>query len=119
MKLEVFVQTFAIIFDHSGGNKAAAELACFLDIINSTVGDAISDMLGVEAVLNSKGWDAEEWDRMYTDLPNRQLKVSVGDRNVIKTTDAERKCVSPNGLQERVDASVKKYRNGRSFVRYM
>lgn len=53
----------------------------------------------------------------YTDLPNRQLKVSVEDRNVIKTADAERKCVSPLGLQDKIDQLAGKYQNGRSFVR--
>lgn len=49
-----------------------------MDVINETVGDAISDLLLVEAVLHAKGWDAPQWDAQYTDLPNRQLKVRVG-----------------------------------------
>lgn len=86
-------------------------------MINSTVGDAISDMLAVEAILHSKGWNIKDWDNMYQDLPNRLLKVSVKDRNMVQTADAERKCVTPEGLQERIDALVGKYTNGRSFVR--
>jgi phosphoacetylglucosamine mutase len=34
------------------------------------------------------------------------LKVSVHDRSVIKTTDAERRCVTPKGLQEKIDLLV-------------
>jgi hypothetical protein len=83
------------------------------------VGDAVSDLLVVEAILHSKGWDAVEWESMYSDLPNRQLKVSVANRNNITTTDAERKCVSPEGLQDQIDSIVVKYPNGRSFVRYV
>ncbi|ODM96805.1 Phosphoacetylglucosamine mutase [Orchesella cincta] len=101
----------------SGGNAAAQELAGFLNVINSTVGDAISDLLGVEAILHSKGWSIKEWDTMYQDLPNRLLKVSVADRNLVTTTDAERRVVTPEGLQERMDIIVAKFKDGRSFVR--
>uniref|UniRef100_A0A8C8H0Y3 Phosphoacetylglucosamine mutase n=2 Tax=Oncorhynchus TaxID=8016 RepID=A0A8C8H0Y3_ONCTS len=41
----------------------------------------------------------------------------VADRRVIDTTDAERRTVSPAGLQEAIDSRVKKYRRARSFVR--
>lgn len=45
-----------------------------------TVGDAISDMLLVEVILSTQGWDVEQWNQSYTDLPNRQLKVKVVNR---------------------------------------
>lgn len=41
----------------------------------------------------------------------------MSDRRVIDTTDAERRAVSPAGLQEAIDSLVKKYRQARSFVR--
>lgn len=85
--------------------------------MNETVGDAISDMLLVEIILQKNGWDVRDWLQLYTDLPNLQKKVSVADRNVITTTDAERKCVSPPNLQDRLDEIVAKYPKGRSFVR--
>ena len=69
---------------------------------NQCVGDAISDMLIVESILFAKGWNVQDWNQAYTDLPNRQMKVRVADRNVIKTTDAERKCVQPEGLQKSI-----------------
>jgi len=100
-------------------SPALAELAGFHQLINSYVGDAIADLLVVEAILFSKGWSAKQWDDMYHDLPNRQLKVLVADRTVVTTTDAERKCVTPEGLQEKIDAAVKKYPKGRSFVRFV
>lgn len=34
-------------------------------------------MLLIEAILAIKGMTVEQWDRIYTDLPNRQLKVKV------------------------------------------
>lgn len=48
-----------------------------MDVINQTVGDAISDLLLVETVLHAFGWSVAEWDAAYTDLPNRQMKVAI------------------------------------------
>lgn len=98
-------------------NETSATLLNVIDVINETVGDAISDMLLIETILHSKGWDVPEWLNTYVDLPNLQLKVKVQDRNCITTTDAERKCVTPNGLQEELDKIVANYQRGRSFVR--
>ncbi|XP_006797288.1 phosphoacetylglucosamine mutase [Neolamprologus brichardi] len=97
--------------------KAALLLRNTINVINQTVGDAISDMLLIEAILAIKGMTIQQWDTIYTDLPNRQLKVKVDDRRVIDTTDAERRAVTPAGLQEAIDNLVKKYRQARSFVR--
>ncbi|XP_014829918.1 PREDICTED: phosphoacetylglucosamine mutase [Poecilia mexicana] len=97
--------------------KAAFLLQNTINIINQTVGDAISDMLLIEAILAIKGMTVQQWDAIYSDLPNRQLKVKVSDRRVIDTTDAERRAVTPAGLQEAIDDLVKKYEKARSFVR--
>jgi phosphoacetylglucosamine mutase len=86
-------------------------------LINQTVGDAISDLLLVEVVLAHKSYSGIEWDSLYLDLPNRLVKVLVTDRNIFKTEDAERRLVSPPGLQAKVDELVRKYEDGRSFVR--
>ncbi|XP_016837506.1 phosphoacetylglucosamine mutase [Nasonia vitripennis] len=96
---------------------AAHTLSSIIDVINQTVGDALSDMLLVELILRAKGWDTVAWEKSYRDLPNRQVKVKVQDRNAITTTDAERRCVTPMGLQEKIDEIVAKYPKGRSFVR--
>ena len=36
-----------------------------MDIVNQTVGDALSDMLMVEAILHARGWDAQDWSKAY------------------------------------------------------
>ncbi|XP_029890137.1 phosphoacetylglucosamine mutase isoform X1 [Aquila chrysaetos chrysaetos] len=97
--------------------EAAKVLENMIDLINQTVGDAISDMLVIEAILALKGLTVQQWDAIYADLPNRLLKVQVADRRVIVTTDAERCVVTPPGLQEKIDALVKKYKLSRAFVR--
>lgn len=88
-----------------------------IDLFNQATGDAISDMLVIEAILALKGLTIQQWDALYTDLPNRQLKVKVADRQVISTTDAERQVVKPPGLQEAINDLVKKYKLSRAFVR--
>ncbi|CEP17379.1 hypothetical protein [Parasitella parasitica] len=93
------------------------QLIALTELINQTVGDAISDMLLVEAILTNRQWSFGEWDQAYTDLPNRLVKVVVSDRHIFKTTNAERQLVEPAGLQNEIDALVAKYTNGRSFVR--
>ncbi|NXG49539.1 AGM1 mutase, partial [Psilopogon haemacephalus] len=96
---------------------AAKVLENMIDLINQTVGDAVSDMLVIEAILALKGLSVQQWDAIYTDLPNRLLKVQVADRRAIGTADAERRALSPAGLQERIDALVEQHRLARAFVR--
>jgi len=98
-------------------NTALTQLGALTELINQTVGDALSDMLLVEVILAHRHWTLQEWDQAYTDLPNRLVKVVVADRTIFKTTDAERKLVEPLGLQREIDTIVSKYSNGRSFVR--
>ncbi|KAJ6222169.1 hypothetical protein RDWZM_000714 [Blomia tropicalis] len=99
-------------------NPKAIQLSHFIDLVNQTVGDAISDMLVVETILNSLNITIEDWDSLYNDLPNRLLKQEVVDRNVITTTDAERRCVLPSGLQAAIDETVGHFGSkARSFVR--
>ena len=97
--------------------QALEELESAMNIINETIGDAMSDMLIVEAILAKNKWCLPTWDKCYQDLPNRQRKVQVRDRTVIVTTDAERKTTSPPGLQDEIDLLVARVKNGRSFVR--
>jgi phosphoacetylglucosamine mutase len=92
-------------------------LRALTQLINQTVGDALSDLLLVEVILAHKGWGPKEWDLTYTDLPNRLIRVEVSDCGIFKAVDAERRLESPPRLQNNIDALVGKYKNGRSFVR--
>lgn len=98
--------------------KSARLLLLFQKIINETVGDAFSDFLAVEAVLYASDMSAEDWLGEYDDLPNKQTKVTVADRGVFETTNAERTCVKPVSLQEKIDELVAAAGpDARSFVR--
>ena len=98
-------------------STALNHLINLTQLINQTVGDALSDMLLVEVVLAHKSYSGVEWDSLYADLPNRLVKVVVGDRHSFRTEDAERRLVSPPGLQAKIDDLVRRYEGGRSFVR--
>ncbi|EFI28611.1 phosphoacetylglucosamine mutase [Coprinopsis cinerea okayama7 len=98
-------------------STALKHLNNLVELINQTVGDALSDMLLVEVVLAHKSYNAEEWNSLYSDLPNRLVKVRVPNRNLFKTEDAERRLVSPPGLQPKIDELSRRYDGGRSFVR--
>ncbi|KIK94072.1 hypothetical protein PAXRUDRAFT_828354 [Paxillus rubicundulus Ve08.2h10] len=100
----------------SAHSDALNRLKDVIDVINQTVGDALSDMLLVEVALHHMSYTVEAWNRLYSDLPNRLVKVKVGDRNAFTTEDAERRLVQPPGLQEKIDQLVREKR-GRSFVR--
>ncbi|RIA97941.1 hypothetical protein C1645_751212 [Glomus cerebriforme] len=97
--------------------NAIEKLRALTDLINQTVGDALSDLLLVEAILTNRQWTLKQWDQAYSDLPNRLVKVVVENRHIFKTTDAERKLVEPAGLQEQINKLVSEYKDGRSFVR--
>lgn len=96
---------------------ALMRLKNMAELINQTVGDAVSDMLMVLAILAARRWGPEQWNAAYTDLPNKLLKVQVPDRTVFKTTDAERRLTSPAGLQDKINELVAQVPQGRSFVR--
>ena len=99
--------------------EALETLRALGDLINQTVGDALSDLLLVEVVLAHKGWSVVEWLETYTDLPNKLAKVHVQDRNQYRSVPgtAERRLESPPGVQDKLDAMVAKYKEGRCFVR--
>ncbi|KAI3402971.1 PCM1 [Candida oxycetoniae] len=97
--------------------KAVEVLQTFSQLINQTVGDAISDSLAVLAIVHYLKLTPEQWNNAYQDLPNKLTKVVVPDRSIFQTTNAERTLVKPEGMQSKIDELVSKYPKGRSFVR--
>ena len=101
--------------------KALRVLQGLSQLINQAVGDALSDLLAVEAVLSAAGSSpsgVDEWDALYSDRPSRQLKVQVADRKVVQPEWDEQRLVEPTVLQDAVDAAVLAAGEGaRGFVR--
>ncbi|CAI2350528.1 unnamed protein product [Caenorhabditis sp. 36 PRJEB53466] len=115
----VFSEVFDRIirrFPHE--NICLRRLRLFSRVINETVGDAFADLLAVEAVLRHLGWSMDDWaEKLYTDVPNVQIKVPVIDRSIFKTTHSEQRLVKPEGIQKIIDEDVAKYKNSRAFIR--
>ena len=87
-------------------------------LINQAVGDALSDMLLVDAILVLMGgWTCATWNSLYTDLPSKQCKVRVKDRSMIITNDNETKALQPLTLQPALDESMSSMKSSRAFVR--
>lgn len=98
------------------GHIAAKTLLLLNDLINQTVGDALSDLLAVVAALALLHKTKVDWANTYHDLPNKLAKAIVRDRNIFITTDAERKLLQP-AIQPDIDALVAQFTKGRAFVR--
>lgn len=92
-------------------------LKAFVNLVNQTVGDALSDLLAVEAILVIEGKSFSEWDSSYTDLASKLEKVSVKNRLDFVAVNAERQLEKPEGAQDLINTIVSKFKNGRSFVR--
>ncbi|KAF5729674.1 putative phosphoglucomutase [Tripterygium wilfordii] len=98
-------------------HNAVLRLLAVSKLINQAVGDALSGLLMVEAILRYMGWSIQKWSDLYQDLPSRMLKVKVVDRTAVVTTNAETVVAKPPGIQEAIDAETAKYPQGRSFIR--
>lgn len=59
---------------------ALQRLRLLPSLINQAVGDALSDLLVVDAILHLKGWNLKQWNQLYADLPSRMTKLKVADR---------------------------------------
>ncbi|CAI9756425.1 unnamed protein product [Fraxinus pennsylvanica] len=97
--------------------KAALRLLAVSKLINQAVGDSLSGLLLVEAILKHMGWSMLKWNELYQDLPSRQRKVKVIDRTAVITANAETVVVRPVGIQEAINAETAKYPQGRCFIR--
>jgi phosphoacetylglucosamine mutase len=101
---------------------ALLRLQALPTLINQAVGDAISDLLLIDAILQIEDCTVEQWSRLYQDLPSKQTKVSVPDRTMIQTNDTETRCVQPEGLQAALDRAIAQHDGGgdglaRAFIR--
>lgn len=74
-------------------------------------------MLLVEAVLVCSGKSFSDWDMQYTDLPSRQEKVKVKDRQMFIPIKADTELSHPADIQQQINAIVAQYKQGRCFVR--
>ncbi|CAN1150513.1 Phosphoacetylglucosamine mutase [Linum perenne] len=96
-------------------HKAALRLLAVSNLINQAVGDALSGLLLVEAILLHMGWSIFQKTDHLHDFHAWQVKFV--DRTAVITTNAETVAVKPPGIQEAINAEIAKYPSGRSFIR--
>ena len=92
------------------------EIAGLAKLLNQAVGDALSDLFAVLAILQNLEISPQEWVKLYTDYPSRQLKIKVPDRRAVKCSPDETRVIDPPHLQAKIDEIVKAS-GGRAFVR--
>lgn len=85
------------------------------NLINQLTGDAIGDMLLCIYIIENIV-SFEDWINLYQDYPCIHNKLKA-DRSIFKTTDADRICLEPKGLQNKINEIVSKYDNARAFIR--
>lgn len=98
-------------------DPATFGLLTLLEMMNQTVGDAVSNILLVEAVLRIKDWSLQDWLELYTPLPSKTISVPIENKAVLVVDPTETVCLEPEGLQEQIDAIVARDPKGRAFVR--
>lgn len=98
-------------------NVALQRLCILPSLVNQAVGDALSDLLLMDAILQLKQWNIQTWNDLYTDLPSRQCKIKVQDRSIIQTNENETRATHPPKLQEALDVAMANISGGRCFVR--
>jgi len=87
-------------------NIAWQRLRVMPRLVNQAVGDALSDLFLVDAILYIRGWSLRDWNGLYEDMPSRQCKVKVKDRTLIQTNDNETRATSPPLLQQALDSAA-------------
>ncbi|TDH70543.1 hypothetical protein CCR75_009167 [Bremia lactucae] len=99
---------------------ALSQLLAASQLVNQATGDAMCNLLFVEALLIQKNWNIDEWDAIYQDLPSRQTKVKVTDRTLVKSDEEDdTKVMAPESLRVALDAALLEFadKHGRAFVR--
>lgn len=82
---------------------AAKKLVAFLKLSNPYVGDAICNLLMIEAVLRDRDFSLDFFNSVYKENPSKMYKVVVKDRTKWKTTWDEQRLTEPQMFQQYVD----------------
>ena len=100
-------------------SREDCRLLQFLRLANQEVGDAVCDMLMVEAALCLLDMNLTDWAEMYHPLCTRSVKIPVQDRSRLKTTYDETKVTEPAALAAEIDAIVEAFAasQGRTVIR--
>ena len=105
------------LVENSKDSQVLELMQKFIGLFNTTTGDAISSLLGVESVLKTFDWSVDDALNLYPELPAINTKVQIKDKSVFKCDERETKLVQPEEFQKQIEEWAKLYENGRVFVR--
>ena len=105
-KLEVIDQILAK--NGKSEEKAAKKLRVLLQISNKLVGDAIANLLLIEAILYDLDMSIKDFDQIYNESPSRMYKIKVADRSKFTITEDESRLTNPLDLQAEIDQAIQK-----------
>lgn len=54
-----------------------------------------------------------QWNELYSDLPSKQEKVAVRNKDAVVCSEDETRVVRPMEMQEELDAAMRSVTNGR------
>ena len=97
--------------------EEAKKLKAFLSLSNMTVGDAIANMLMLEAIMADLDMSIQDLNSLYEENPSRNFKAVVKDRTKFKVIWDESELTQPKELQEFINAEIAKVEEGKAFVR--
>lgn len=95
----------------------AKKLMAILAVSNHTVGDAIANLLVIEAILEDLDMSIKDLASIYLENPSRMYKAIVADRTKFKVIWDESRLTEPLGLQETIDHLIGTVEEGKAFVR--
>ncbi|CAK90292.1 unnamed protein product (macronuclear) [Paramecium tetraurelia] len=87
------------------------ELELFLRLSNQAIGDAITNILMTEFLLNKLEMNIQDWLLIYLDYPALSTKLYVKNKQIIKTNYEETSLIEPIDLKQKVDEIMSKYDN--------
>ena len=92
-------------------------LLAYLQIANAVIGDAMANLLLVEASLLYLNIGLNQLSKVYSDLPSVTIKATVKDKTLFTPCEDEQRLVKPLEVQEFIDKACEKYELGRAFLR--
>ena len=109
-KLNCFVES-------SKDSQVLELMQLFLSMFNLTVGDAVSSLFATESSLRTLNMSIHSVYEMYKELPSRNAKVCVKDKNKFIPNDNETRLIQPTAVQDEIDTLVSTINRGRCFIR--
>ena len=91
----------------------------YLQLANTTVGDAVADLLLAEVSLRILDWSLDDWLSIYEDLPNIMIAVRSEKKDLIKNSWDQLEVLEPAELASSITNIIQSYTsfNARTLVR--